>query len=664
MYRRVAVLVGVISVVSLVLGGFGLASLGGAAQFADVSWYAAGVLLSLPSIGLGLVIAYRWPGNPVGALLTFVGFAIATVPSMETYIAATRAHPDALALPGIVIPLDQGVWMLMYLPIALLMLFFPDGRLPSRRWRWVAGALVADFVLFDLLGAMAPGPFTPPNQNAPHALGTLPDTVLPLAIPLVFALLLGFMGLLIASASAMVLKYRKAAGDPVRRAQLKWFAVTGLWLPLTLLLCWSSYLLFDVPDLALIGLYGLFITIPVATSIALLRYDLYDIDKAISTAITYGVVTAVLLGVYMLVSFLGGLLIGQGSAAAAAGATAVCAAALMPVRARVQRVLDRRMYPQRRAALEAIEDLRRRTHNGEAEPEGLQAALQRALRDPLMRVTYRLPGTPGLVDSTGEEVTVADAHPTPIVLSGQEIGALIRGGVGSSQLLREIAAASALLVEVTRLRIELTRALHEVESSRTRLLAAGYRERRRLESDLHDGAQQRLVTLGMALRLAQRHLGDGTVDVDGLLDQSVAELGTAVAELRAIAHGLRPSSLDDGLDVAVRTLAGSLTIPVTVEVDVGSVSDYVTTTAYYVVSEAVTNVVKHAEAEWIGLRITREEAALAVQVTDNGRGGARVSPGSGLAGLADRVAAAGGALLVESPAGLGTTVRAVLPCAS
>ena len=107
-------------------------------------------------------------------------------------------------------------------------------------------------------------------------------------------------------------------------------------------------------------------------------------------------------------------------------------------------------------------------------------------------------------------------------------------------MLREIADAAAVLVEVVRLRLELPAALRDVEASRARLLQAGYAERRRLERDLHDGAQQRLVSLGMALRLAQRHLDDGTVDVDGLLDEAVAELGTAVAELRQIAHGLRP----------------------------------------------------------------------------------------------------------------------------
>src|SRR5204862_4813206 len=148
---------------------------------------------------------------------------------------------------------------------------------------------------------------------------------------------------------------------------------------------------------------------------------------------------------------------------------------------------------------------------------------------------------------------------------------------------------------------------------------SGYRERRRLERDLHDGAQQRLVSLGMTLRLAQRHLDDGTVDVDGLLDQGVAELGTAVAELRQIAHGLRPSSLDDGLPAALAALVR--TVPVLVEMDIcpDRLPDDVATTAYYVVSEAVTNAVKHAEAKCISLGVARSDGQVLVRGSDDGR---------------------------------------------
>ncbi|WP_290864361.1 histidine kinase [Hamadaea sp.] len=656
MYRRVSVAIAVVAGVFLVAGAVALIRLGSDAGLFVVFWYATGVVLSLPSLALGQVIARHRPQNPVGMLLTLVGLAIAVIPSVETY---GSAAVTGLPLPGVVGTLDQGSWMLMYVPVALLVLYFPEGRLPGPGWRWVAGGLIALLVAFDILAGMTPEAYPPPFENSPHAFGVLPDG----AIPFVMALPVTLLVLLIASAASMVGRFRRAV-RPSERAQLKWFALAGLWLPVSLLLCWTSYLLLGMPDLALIGLFGLFITIPVGTTIAMLRHDLYDVDKAIAATVTYGTVTTVLLGVYTVVSFTGGLVAGGGSAVVAAGATAVCAAALTPVRSRTQRVVDRRLYPRRRAALDAIAALRQRIDTGDSQPEELQRVLRTALQDRALLLAYKLPGEQQLVDAAGGPIADPE-DAVPIVLHGQEIGAVIRSGDATSrELTREVAAASALLVEVTRLRIGLSAALRDVASSRARLLAAGYSERRKLERDLHDGAQQRLVSLGLALRLAQRHLGDGTVDVDGLLDESVAELGTAVAELRAIAHGLRPSSLDDGLDVAVRTLAGSLRLPVTVEVETGPIADDVATTAYYVVSEAVTNAMKHADAGWIGLRLIREDAALSVQVRDDGRGGAQLRPGSGLAGLADRVAAAGGALQVHSPSGRGTTIEAVLPCAS
>ncbi len=204
-------------------------------------------------------------------------------------------------------------------------------------------------------------------------------------------------------------------------------------------------------------------------------------------------------------------------------------------------------------------------------------------------------------------------------------------------------------------------ALREVHSSRARLVEIGYEERRRMERDLHDGAQQRLVSLGMQLRLAQRHLDDGTVDLDSLLDQSVAELGTAVAELRQIAHGLRPSSLDDGLPAALSNLVRSLPLTVDMDVDDRPLPDAVATTAYFVAAEAITNAVKHAEATRIVLQVIRRDGQLLVRVTDDGCGGARLGLRSG---LADRVAALGGSLHVDSPQGRGTEVEAALPCAS
>jgi signal transduction histidine kinase len=346
----------------------------------------------------------------------------------------------------------------------------------------------------------------------------------------------------------------------------------------------------------------------------------------------------------------------------AAIATGVSAVALAPLRTRLQRRVDARLYPLRQAVRAELARLRDRIDDGRARPEDLEDTLRRALRDPELRVGYVLPGRPGLVDLASAPLPVGEGRRVPVHVGDTPVGTLLPVRTEASrELLREIASDVGLIVELIRSRLELTEALREVADSRARILHAGYRERRRLERDLHDGAQQRLVSLGMAVRLAQRHLGDPGFDVNGLLDQAVAELSTAVAELRAIARGLRPLDLDSGLGPAIRSLTTGLPIPVVLDLDEEEVPDDVATTAYYVASEALANVIKHADAETVAVSVARQGGHVHVRISDDGRGGAQPRPGSGLAGLVDRVAAAGGRLSVES--GHGTRVEAVLPCA-
>jgi signal transduction histidine kinase len=634
-----------------------------AADGMGAAFMAIAMVLGFASVALGVVVATKRPDNLVGALLAWVGLMPVAIASSDAYAEAFIARPDVVPVSAFLLSLDPGSWMFLYVPPALLALLFPDGHLPNgRRWRVLAAALIVVPVLFMFVAAFDPEPFPAPFTGVPHAFRA--GSLTPVLLGVGFGLLPIFLGLLIATAVSVVVRHRREA-DPVRRAQVKWFALGGLFVPATLLLCWLSYLLTDGPDLVLIGLGATYLAIPAATAIAVLRHDLYDVDRAFSAAVTYGIVTTALLAFYTVATFLAGVALGRESVVAAAAATAICAVALAPLRTRLQRWVDRRFYPQRQAALAAIEDLRARTHAGTAQPEQLEATLRVALRDENLRIGYRLPGAGALVDGWGAPLRLTGA--VPVQLGGAEIGAL--SAAGSRELLREVATAAALLVEVVRLRIELSGALREVESSRSRLLTVSYEERRRLERDLHDGAQQRLVAVGMALRLGQRHLDDGRTDVSGLLDTAVAEIGTAVAELRQIAHGLRPSSLDDGLVNALTMLVGRVPVPITLDVtpelrqDSG-LPDVVATTAYYVASEAVVNAVRHAEASSIGLRLFRDADALTVRVHDDGPGGAILRPGAGLAGLADRVAAAGGGLRLTSPPGNGTVVEAILPCAS
>jgi len=624
----------------------------------SIAVFAAGVAVGGLAIALGLVVARRAPGNLVAALLAWYGFDIVAFVSRELYYGA--AAQGAVPINGLTVALlrESGVWL--YVAVALLLVLFPNGRVPGSRWRWVPPLAILVGVVFQFSGMLDPSPFPPPMHDLANPVGG--------ALPGLFDLtglggLIGLVAVTILTAAALLSRFRHS-GSRIERAQLKWLALAGLALPASLVGCLVEFVIFGEAGLfSLISVFVVIVGVPLATAIAILRHDLYDVDKAIAGLIVYGSASAALVAIYATASFAFGLLVGPDSAAAAAAATAVCAVALLPLLNAIRRLIDRRLYPLRRAARQAIDDLARRTHAGQARPEELEAVLRGALRDPDLRVGYRLPGSPGFVDAAG--AVVDGDGGVPIVLGGTRIGVLVQGpGPGGAVPMTEVAADAAVLTEVVRLRLELSSAIRDVEQSRTRLVQATHEERRRLERDLHDGAQQRLVSLGMTLRVGQRHLTDGTVDVNGLLDQAVAELGTAVAELRRLAHGVRPVGLDDGLREALVSLTQGAPVPVRIEVDAEQVPDDLATTAYFVVSEAVANAIKHADPKAIDVSVTRADGLLHVRVQDDGRGGATRRDGAGLAGLADRVEAFGGSLRLQSEVGHGTIVEAVLPCAS
>jgi len=626
-----------------------------------VLYVAIGTLLVAPVIILGVVIATRRPDNVVGTLLVLVGAAPLVVVLLTGVVGEVHAtQPGALPVSPWLVALEQGAWMWLYVPGALLMLVFPNGRLLGPRWRWVAWGLLVVPIAF-LVPALQAGPLPEPYADVPRgSVPTVPQWVGGVGV----ALLPLFLILLVASAASMVLRRRRST-DPTLRAQLRWFGLGAIFLPGALLLCWLSYLLLDSPDLGFVVLALTPTALAAATAVALLRHDLYDVDRALSAGITYVLVSAVLLGVFTVVDVGVGLLVGRGSAPAAAVATAVCALLLLPLRTRLQQVVADRIDPDRSAVLLAVAGLRARIDDGTSQPEELEDVLQGALQDPGLRVGFQVPGRSGFVDARGDPVTVDPERGVPVALGGAPAGILVPDSATASvELLRELAGEIAPLVEIIRLRHVLSDALREVGDSRRRLLHAGYAERRRLQRDLHDGAQQRLVSLGMALRLAQRHLGPGHEDLDGLLDQAVAELGTSVSELRALSHGLGPTTLGGGLGPALRALATAVPLTVDLDLQCDDVPDESASTAYYVASEALANALKHSGADHITIAAHRVNGRLDLSVSDNGRGGAAVKQGAGLHGLADRVDAAGGQLDVDSSDGRGTTVRAVIPCAS
>jgi signal transduction histidine kinase len=619
------------------------------------SWLtlAVGAVVVPGTTGLSVLVARRREGAPVGVLLGLLSLAVALVVAKEIWLQWLATTDDPGRWSWLVAVTAENAWWVLA-AFGLLMLHFPDGRVPSPRWQWIPALIVTTAVITQVDGAVDQAPFRAPLGSLDRPFGPPPGWWQLLSLVSFVVLLL----LVVGCALSLGLRFRRAGRT--QRQQIKWLALAGIGMPLYPLLCLIEIVFWGEAKWlsAAVGLASLVAT-PVAAAIAVLRHDLYDVDKALALGVTWGLVTALVLGVYAAASSATGLLVGRSSELGVAVGTAVGALLLLPALRGVRRAVDTRVYPLRRAALAAVGVLHRDVSAGSARPEELQDVLREALRDPGLRVGFRVPGSNAFLDAAGDPVR---DDGVPVLLDHEQTGLLVReSGTASVELLREVSGHCTTLVEVVRLRREVAGALVEAESSRARLLEVGYDERRRLERDLHDGAQQRLVSLGMSLRLAQRHLDDGTVNVDRLLDQSVAELSVAVTELRQIAHGLRPSSLDDGLPAALSSLVRGLPLTVDVDIDDSPLPDAVATTAYYVASEAITNAVKHAEATRIVLLVVRRDGQLLVQVTDDGCGGARLGLRSG---LVDRVAALGGSLQVASPHGHGTRVEAALPCAS
>jgi signal transduction histidine kinase len=233
-----------------------------------------------------------------------------------------------------------------------------------------------------------------------------------------------------------------------------------------------------------------------------------------------------------------------------------------------------------------------------------------------------------------------------------------------AQLVRLTAAAAGMALEHARLQAEVQAQLEQVRASRARIVEAGDAERRRLERDLHDGAQQRLVTLSLALGMARDRAAGADPELGSLIESASKEAREALTELRELARGIHPAVLTEtGLTGAIQALAERSLVATTITaVPDGRFPAAIEATAYFVVSEALANVAKHAGADGAQVTIQRRPGRLVVEVSDDGAGGARPEAGSGLRGLADRVASVGGVLRVDSPPGGGTRLEADIPC--
>jgi signal transduction histidine kinase len=607
-------------------------------------------LYNIAVTAVGALIVHRLPQHPVGWILVLFGVLGAWSTDL---VSAYGLRAEQSGWPGAAPAQWFGVaaWCLSALMWVLALLYVPTGTLPSPRWRVVVfGGLVG--TLAYLAGWLVSTSSTLPDSTLanPFVVTDLPGQQL--------AAVGGSM-LAVAGAAAVASVIRRARGaDPVLRQQLKWVGIGGLilvgFLPVGLTL-WSSSpvvrALSPVVVLAIVASLGA----------AVLRYRLFDVDRLVLRGLAYLAAAVVGVAFYAASVITLGTLAGGSRPWQAAAATLVAALCFRPVVRTAQRGLERRFDRDddaRRQIDRYLDGLRAGTEPAERVEEVLRDAA--GLQE--LRLMLRLPASDRYSDVHGQLCTV-DPNLATVELGAEAVVQYPPDADPALEArLQRMLSHSRLALQVARLGVGLSRQVEELDASRRRIAIAADEERRRIQRDLHDGAQQRLVAVGLTLRSLEGRLraADRTEDAD-TVDAVVADLRETIAELRTLVANLPLPQLDAGLEAAFHELADRSPVPVQVEVVAGKLDPSVEATAYFVGSESLTNTLKHAQASTVTLRAERCGGTLLVTVADDGVGGAMPGAGSGLIGLRDRVAAIGGHLRIDSGRA-GTIVTAELPC--
>jgi signal transduction histidine kinase len=482
------------------------------------------------------LIRRRQPRNAIAWALACAGLAIALATASTIADWALR-DDGSMRLGGeIAGVVTNSAWVPWLASLAALVVLFPDGRLPSPRWRRPA-LVVAAAWLITWVATTFERTRLADGKGPDNPVGVLSFDETP--FQMFFIPLLALPVSLVAAVVAVRMRLRRA--DAVERLQLRWLLLAATVAPVMFLVCVA----FTDDDDGMVLFTGLCLAqlaVAAAIGVAVLRYRLYEIDRLVNRAIVYATLTAVLaLGFAAVVVGLGTAL-GGGATPPTVVATLAAVAVARPLRTRLQRLVDRRFNQPRYEALRRVERFLADVREGRAAPEEIEATLREALGDRRLAVLYWLPESGVHVDGSGR-VHPPDAGSgrvvRPVERHGSKLAAVVHDELLADRpdVLRSTLQAAALAIEIARLRAEVARQLVEIEASRARILAAGADERRRLERDLHDGAQQRLVALGMALRLVQRRL-DQDDAASATLDGAVDEVVGAVGELRALARGL------------------------------------------------------------------------------------------------------------------------------
>jgi signal transduction histidine kinase len=612
---------------------------------------------------VGALIISRRPRNTLGWLFCMMGLSSGLAGFASQYATyALVAEPDSL--PGAVTAAWLGTWVGApgFVSVTLIPLLFPDGRPPSRRWSplvWTAaGVIVAATVSIALMPGTLEGYPSVDNPLGIEGARGVFESLLFAGVSILGVTLL-------AGIASLIVRYRRSRGGG--RQQLKWFAYATALIPFVLL----GNTLF--PELAwLIGGVGVML-MPLAIGIAILRYRLYDIDFIINRTLVYGALTACVVGTYVLVvGYLGALFRTGGNLTISLVATGLVAVLFVPLRDRLQRAVNRLMYGERDDPYGVLSRLGERLETALAPKAALSTIAETvagALKLPYAAITLKQNGKFARAAERGtppEELIVL-----PLTYGAEVVGQLVLAqrspgepfSPADKRLLGDLARQAGAAAQAVRLATDLQR-------SREQLVTAREEERRRLRRDLHDGLGPRLAAHTLKVGSARSLYPRDPAAADALLSELEADTEAALSEVRRLVHDLRPPALDElGLLGALREAAaryGTDGPGISVEAPEAEAMPplpaAVEVAAYRIAQEALTNVVRHARATSCLVRVSAEEGALEMEVSDDGVGLPEDrTPGVGLHSMRERAEELGGECKIEPVPSGGTRVMVRLP---